>query len=43
MAEVVQAALPGWFEDDVVDELLERVVEGGRRQVHDPGQDIGAE
>ena len=38
--EVVEAANAGRIEDEVVDELLERRIEGGGRDVHDPGEDL---
>ena len=38
--EVVQPAESGRVEDELVDELLERRLDRGRRHVHDPGQDI---
>ena len=43
MPEVVQPAEPGRVEDELVDELLEGRLDGGRGYVHDPGQDLGHE
>ena len=45
MAEVVVADIlrSEWVEHAVLDELLERVVEGRHREVHDPGEHVGHE
>src|SRR5688572_3905105 len=41
--EVDETASPGRIDDAVLHELLERLIERLRRDVHDAGQDVGHE